>query len=111
MIQKIIEVLGVTGFSEKTNPLVLIALAYLIFTCIALFSIINIFIYLLSIYLINNNKYLEKITKNYPYVTKIIAYYNNTRQGFILLEVILFLGSMFYMLSISIRIILYSSSM
>ena len=46
------------NINENTNPIVLIALSYLIFTCIILFSVVNISIYLLSLYILNNNAIL-----------------------------------------------------
>ena len=82
---KFIELLkGVSiTLTENKNPFVLIAIFYFIFTCVILFSLINISIYLVSIYLINNSKYIEKLTIIYPFVSKLIRYFNGTRLSFI----------------------------
>lgn len=85
ILEQILEFLSSYGLNisinENTNPLVLIALAYFIFTCIIIFNIINISIFLISIYLININKHIEKLSIKYPYVYKIIKYHNNSRIG------------------------------
>ena len=61
--------------------------------------------YLISIYLINTNKYLEIISNKYPYLHKIINYYNSSRISFIILELIFLFGSIGYMIYGCIRII------
>lgn len=94
------------NINENTNPIVLIALSYLIFTCIILLSVVNISIYLLSLYIINNNKFLNKIVNKYPLINKIINFYSSTRIGFILFEVVLLFVSMAYMIRISLRLII-----
>ena len=94
------------NINENTNPIVLIALSYLIFTCIILLSVVNISIYLLSLYIINNNKFLNKIVNKYPFINKIINFYSSTRIGFILLELLLLFASIGYMISLCIRILI-----
>ncbi len=104
-MQNIIDFLNSLGFNENTNPIVLIALGYLIFTCIILISVVNISIYLVSLYIVNNNKLIDKISSKFPYVIKIVNLYNRTRISFIILELVILLGSIGYMLYTSIRII------
>ena len=94
------------NINENTNPIVLIALSYLIFTCIILLSVVNISIYLLSLYIINNNKFLNKIVNKYPFINKIINFYSSTRIGFILLEVVFLFLSIGYMIRLSLRLII-----
>nr|WVH37930.1 hypothetical protein [Dichomitus squalens] len=87
-MQKIFDLLNYFGLpinmSDNTHPLALIALGFLIFNIIALFSLINISVYLISLYLINTNKYIDEISNKYPYIHKIIKFYNNSRISFIL---------------------------
>ena len=93
------------NLNDNTNPLVLLALSYLIFTCVISFSVVNISIYLLSIYIVNNKINIDKISSYFPYITKIIKYYNSTRIAFILLELLSIIGSLGIMLYLSINII------
>ena len=93
------------NINENTNPIVLIALSYLIFTCIILLSVVNISIYLLSLYIINNNKFLNKIVNKYPFINKIINFYSSTRIGFILLELAFLFFSIGYMIRLSVKLI------
>ena len=93
------------NINENSNPLYLLAVCFLIFNLIVLFSVLNISLYLISIYIINTNKYLDKISSKYPYILKIIKFYNSSRIGFIILELVFLLGSVGYMISLCIRII------
>ena len=108
-MQNIIEYLNSLGFNENSNPIVLIALGYFIFNCIILINVINISIYLASLYVINNNKLIEKLASRFPYVIKIINFYKNSRISFILLELFILLCCIGYMLYTSIRIIVHFS--
>ena len=90
----------------NSNPVFLLALCFLIFTTIILISLVNISIYLLSLYIVNNSQLLEKISSKYPYIKKIIKFYNSTRIGFILLELLLLFASIGYMISLCIRILI-----
>ena len=109
-MQNILDFLNYLGLSinlnDSTNPLVYIALGFLIFNLIILFSVLNISFYLISIYLLNTNKYMDKISSKYPYVLKIIKYYNSTRISFIVLELMFLFGSVGYMMYACIRIII-----
>ena len=74
-MKNIIEFLNSLGFNENSNPIVLIALGYFIFSCIIWVNVINISIYLASLYVINNNKLIDKITNIFPYLIKIVNFY------------------------------------
>ena len=94
------------NMNDNTNPLALIAFGFLIFNLIALFSLINISLYLISLYIINTNKYIDVISSKYPYLQKIIKYYNTTRTGFIILELVSLFGSIGYMIYLCTKIII-----
>ena len=68
-------------------------------------NVINISIYLASLYVINNNKLLGKLSIKYPFLIKIINFYNKTRLSFIILELGTLLGCIGYLIYFSIRII------
>ena len=93
------------NINENTSPIYFLGLGFLIFNLIILFSVLNISFYLISIYLINTNKYLKTISSKYPYILKIIKYYNSTRIGFIILELMFLFSSVGYMIYACIRII------
>ncbi len=108
-MQYILDLLNSFGIqlniNANTNPIVLIALSYLIFTCIILLSVVNISIYLLSLYVLNNSKFLDKIVSKYPLINKLINFYSSTRIGFILLEVVFLMLSIGYMIRLSLKLI------
>nr|WVH38334.1 hypothetical protein [Trametes versicolor] len=93
------------NINENTSPIFFIGLGFLILNLIVFFSVLNISFYLISIYLINTNKYLATISSTYPYIHKIIKYYNSTRISFIILELMFLFGSLGYMISVCIRIL------
>lgn len=97
------------NINENTSPIFFIGLGFLIFNLIVLFSVLNISFYLISIYLINTNKYLATKSSTYPYIQKIIKFYSRTRIGFILLELMFLLGSLGYMIYACIRILVHFS--
>ena len=109
-MQNIIDLLNSFGLNinitGNVNPLVYIAVAFLIFNLIVLLSVVNISIYLISLYIINTNKYIDVISSKYPYLQKIIKYYNTTRTGFIILELVSLFGSIGYMIYLCIKIII-----
>ena len=74
-------------------PLVNLSLIFLILSVISLLSVINISIYLLSIYMLSDERILSKIPSKYVYIHKILKYYKNIRMFYILLEVIVLLFS------------------
>ena len=107
-MQNLFDLLNSYGIhiNGNSNPVFLLALCCLIFTTIILISLINISIYIMSLYIVNNSQLLEKISSKYPYIKKIIKFYNSTRIGFILLELLLLFASIGYMISLCIRILI-----
>ena len=97
------------NINENTNPVVLIALSFLILNIVVIFSIVNISIYVVSLYLINTSKYIEQISVKYPYVYKIIKFYNNTRISFIITEFVFLFVSIGYMIKLCVKLIYYLS--
>ena len=75
-------------------PLVNLSLIFIILSVISLLSVINITIYLLSIYILSNERILSKIPSKYGYIHKLLKYYKNIRIFFILIEVIILLFSL-----------------
>ena len=55
-------------------------------------------IYLGSIYIVSNEKLLNKIPKNYVYVHKILHYYKNIKVFYIITEFLLLLICLFIMI-------------
>nr|YP_010977172.1 hypothetical protein UYH48_mgp45 [Daedaleopsis confragosa]WNZ34377.1 hypothetical protein [Daedaleopsis confragosa] len=112
-MQNIIDLLNSFGLNinitGNINPLVYIAVAFLIFNLIVLLSVVNISIYLISLYIINTNKYIDTISSKYPYILKIIKYYNSTRVSFIFLELVFLFGSIGYMIYGSVKLLIILS--
>ena len=72
-------------------PLVNLSLIFIILSVISLLSVINISIYLLSIYILSDKRILSKIPSKYVYIHKLLNFYKNIRIFYILIEVILLL--------------------
>lgn len=72
-------------------PLVNLALIFLILSVMSFLSVINIAIYLLSIYIVSDERLLRKIPSKYIYIHKILNYYKNIRIILIISEVIILL--------------------
>ena len=96
----LIEFLNTFGIDVDNNTPDVIILSgyYLILSVFVLFNIINIMIYLGSIYIVSNEKLLNKIPKNYVYVHKILHYYKNIRVFYIITEFLLLLICLFIMI-------------
>ena len=75
-------------------PLVNLSLIFIILSVISLLSVINISIYLLSIYIVSDERILSRIPSKYLYIHKLLKYYKNIRIFFILIEVIILLFSL-----------------
>lgn len=88
------------------NPLVFVFVGILFLACLCFLGVLNISLYLLSIYVIDNklelfSKYLIK----YPILKKIISFYRASRLGLIVSEVFIILLCLFYIISICYKII------
>lgn len=74
---------------ESTPTIVLLPGYYLILSILILLNVLNICLYLVSIYIVSNEKFLNKIPSKYVYVHKLWVYYKNIRILYILFEAIL----------------------
>ena len=63
--------------------------------------------YLLSIYIVSQEWFLNKIPKKYPYLHKIILFYKNIRIAYIIYEVLFLLFLLFIMIGISYGLVSY----
>ena len=106
-MKNLLEFLNTFGIpvDESTPVLILFAGYYFILSFGVLLNVINICIYLLSLYILSNEKWISKISSKYVWVHKIILFYKKTRIGFIVFEVILLLFCLFLMLGISYGLI------
>lgn len=100
----ILQLFGIS-ITENTNPYILLLSVIIFFTFIALLSVLNISIYLFSIYIINTNKVLYNFLSKYPYLLKIVNYYKSSRIVFILIEVLFLLFSLLYIIYLCYRVI------
>lgn len=74
---------------ESTPTIVLLAGYYLIISVFVLLNVFNICFYLVSIYIVSNEKFLNKIPSKYAYVHKFLIFYKNIRVIYIIFEAIL----------------------
>ena len=86
---------------ESTPLAILISAYYLILSVGVLLNVLNISIYMLSIYIVSHEKFLSQIPVKYVYIHKFLVYYKNIRIGFIIFELILLLVFLFLMIGIS----------
>lgn len=103
----LIEFLNVFGIhvDDNTPHVIILSGYYLILSVFVLFNIINIMIYLGSIYIVSNEKLLNKIPKNYVYVHKILHYYKNIRVFYIITEFLLLLICLFIMIWVAYSLV------
>ena len=89
----LLEYLNIFGIyvDEPLPAIVTLSLSFLVLSMISLLNVINIGIYLLSIYIVSNERFLSKIPGKYVYIHKLLKYYKNIRIIFIIYEVILLL--------------------
>ena len=69
-MEKLLELLQILGVyvDDSAPPIVMLSLYFLVSSCFILLNVINICIYLLSIYIVSNEKLLNKIPSTYTYV-------------------------------------------
>jgi|ERR1700722_11149102 len=96
--------LGVTVDDSASN-IVLLALYYLVLSIFILLNVVNISVYLLSIYILSHEKLLNRIPENYVFLRKLISYSKNIRIGFILTEVFLLIICLLIMIILSYSIV------
>ena len=106
-MKELLELLNSHGIylDESVSSMVLISFYYLLLSAFMLFNVINIIIYLLSIYIVSHEKFLSLIPVKYTYVHKLINYYKNIRIGFIVFEFILLLACLIIMISVTYGIV------
>jgi hypothetical protein len=105
----ITEILNIVGLrlDENTPEIVKFCLIFLILSCFILLNVVNIGIYLLSIFILSHDKILSKIPINYKFIHKGINYYKNIRIGFIVFEFILLVIALFILIIFSYGIVSY----
>lgn len=103
-ITLILNYLGL-GLDESAPDIVKFCLFFLILLCFVLLNVINICIYLFSIYIVTQDKFKNLIPVEYVYIHKIIKFYKNIRIFFIIYEVILLLIALGIMISVSFGIV------
>ena len=89
---------------ENAVNLVNQAFNLFILLLVLLFSIINVIGYLLSIILIQ--KYEDKITNKYPFLTRIVRFYVKRTMFFFILEVLLVFSILIFLMYICYGIII-----
>ena len=72
-----------------------------------LFNLLNISMYLLSLYIYTNERIISKIPDKYVRIHKLINFYKNMRIAYIVYEVILMLICLIIMISISYGLIYF----
>lgn len=95
----------------EVSYLVLLCLYYFIMSTFVLLNVLNICIYLLSIYIVSNEKFLNKIPGNYVYVHRILNYYKNIRITFIIIESLMLLFCLIIMIGISYGMLFFFLSL
>ena len=80
-MEKLLELLQILGVyvDDSAPPIVMLSLYFLVSSCFILLNVINICIYLLSIYIVSNERVLSKIPDRYVYVHKLLKFYKNIR--------------------------------
>lgn len=74
---------------------------FLVISVFLLLNVINIIIYLLSIYIVNHEKFLKLIPVRYNFIHRILRFYTKIRISFIILEFIFLLSCLSIMISVS----------
>ena len=99
-VNQVLTLLGLT-VDESAPGIIRFCLYFLILSCLVLLNVINISFYLLSIYILSNEKVLKKIPVEYTRIHKLIRSYKNIRVGYIIFEGILLYFCLFLMISIT----------
>nr|YP_009493186.1 hypothetical protein [Ganoderma calidophilum]AWJ63981.1 hypothetical protein [Ganoderma calidophilum] len=90
-MKNLLELLNTLGFQidEPLPGFVMVSLSFLVLLCLSLFNVINICIYLLSIFIVSHEKFLSKIPQEYVFIHKLLIFYKNIRISFIIYEFII----------------------
>ena len=95
------------GLDDSAPVLIIFCAYYLILSVGVLLNVLNISMYLLSIYIVSHERFLSKIPDKYVRIHKIIKFYKNIRIAYIVYEVILMLICLIIMISISYGLIYF----
>lgn len=91
---------------DSSTPIeVLLAAYYLVTLILILFNVLNIIMYLISIYIVSHEKFLNKIPKEYVYTHKLIIFYKNIRVGYIIFEAVLLIFLLSVLILVSYGIV------
>ena len=103
----LIEFLNTFGIhvDNKTPDVIILSGYFLILSVLVLLNVINIMFYLGSIYIVSNEKLLNKIPRKYAYVHKFLFYYKNIRVFYIISEFVLLLICLFIMIWVSYSLV------
>ena len=93
--------------SGEVSYLVYLCLFYFIASSFVLLNVLNICMYLLSIYIVSHEKFLSKIPITYVYVHRLLKFYKNIRISLILFEVILLIFVLSLMIGLSYGLLSY----
>ena len=106
LLNPILNYLGISVENTELTGLLMLSLYYFIMSSFILLNVLNICFYLLSIYIVNHEKILNKIPAGIAtYVNKIIKIYTNIRIGFIVFESVLLIFCLIVMISVSFGIV------
>ena len=92
-------------FDSNTPDVIILAGYFLILSVFILLNVVNIMIYLLSIYIVSNEKILNKIPRKYMFIHKLLIFYKNIRVVYIISEFILLLMCLFIMIWVTYSLV------
>ena len=104
LLEPVLKNLGMTVdfiLEGEVSYLVLLCLYYFIMSTFVLLNVLNISMYLLSIYIVSDERFLSKIPAKYVRIHKLLIFYKNIRVAYIVYEVILMLICLIIMISLS----------
>lgn len=92
------------NISESSDPILLLCCSILVLAIVALFSFIQVLLYFGVLYITDHKYIIDKISK-YSKLVKIMNIYKNTRIGYIIFEIILFLVCIFFIIWLCLKVI------
>ena len=104
LLEPVLKFLGIPVdiiLEGEVSYLVLLCLYYFIMSTFVLLNVLNISMYLLSIYIVSDERFLSKIPAKYVRIHKLLIFYKNIRVAYIVYEVILMLICLIIMISLS----------
>lgn len=104
LLEPILNLLGIPVnilLDGELSYLVFLCLYYFVMSSFVLLNVLNISMYLLSIYIVSDERFLSKIPAKYVRIHKLLIFYKNIRVAYIVYEVILMLICLIIMISLS----------